>query len=303
MQAVHITKSGPPEVLQIVEREKPMPGPAEVLVRVMSATVTSGDINLRRMPRFVQSVLGFIVGFKPMKTPGVEYAGIVETAGVDVSAFKAGEAVCGTTTGLAYGANAEYVCVPEKPKSGVICRIPEGVSFDTAAAATVGPMTAMFLLKKAGIKPGQRVLVYGASGSVGSSAVQLAKHFGAEVTGVCSGANLALVQSLGAHHTLDYQKEDFTQNGQQYDLIFDAVGKISKSRCAGSLSEKGVFTSVRSLTKENPDSLKKILHLVKTGELQPVIDREYSLDQIVEAHRYVETGRKKGTVIIHVAGK
>jgi len=301
MKAVLLTKSGPPEVLQVIERDKPAPGPGEILIRVHAATVTSGDINLRRIPRLLQSVLGPIAGFKPMKTPGVEYAGIVEAVGSDVTAFKAGDPVCGTTTGLAYGANAEFVCVPEKPKMGVIAAKPEGVSFGEAAAATVGPMTAMFLLKKAGIASGQRVLVYGASGSVGSYAVQLAKHFGAEVTGVCSGANISLVESLGADHTIDYQQDDFTQNNQQYDLVFDAVGKISKARCAGSLSENGRFATVRSMTKENSDELKNILRLVEAGVVKAVIDREYSLDEIVEAHRYVESGRKRGNVILRVA--
>lgn len=301
MKAVLSTRSGPPEVLQIIEREKPSPGPGEILIKVQSATVTSGDVNLRRIPRFFQSVLGLFVGFKPMKTPGVEYAGIVEAVGSDTATYNIGDAVCGTTTGLVHGANAEYVCVPANPKTGVIANIPEGVSFDEAAAAVVGPMTAMFILKKAGIASGQRVLVYGASGSVGSYAVQLAKHFGAEVTGVCSRPNIAMVQSLGADHTIDYQQEDFTQNGQQYDLIFDAVGKITKSKCTGSLSKNGRFATVRSLTKENAEELKQILHLVAIGEITPIIDREYRLDEIVEAHRYVETGRKKGNVILHVS--
>lgn len=302
MKAVLSSKSGPPEVLKVVEREKPSPGPGEVLVKVHTATVTSGDVKMRRFPRLVLWVVGLFAGFKPMKTSGVEYAGTVEAVGDDVTAFKVGDAVCGTTTGLTYGANAEYVCVPEKPKLGVIVHKPEGVSFDDAAAAIVGPMTAMYFLKGAEVAAGQRVLVYGASGSVGSFAVQLAKHFGAEVTGVASTANQELVQALGADHAVDYTREDFTENGQRYDLIFDAVGKLSKSKCADSLSENGRFVTVRSSTKESAAALEEIQRLVASGELKPVIDREFSLDSIVEAHRYVESGHKKGNVIVRVAG-
>lgn len=301
MKAVLAPKSGPPEILKIVDREIPTPRADEMLIKVCSATVTSGDVNLRRIPRFVQSVMGLIVGFKPMQTLGVEYAGVVRSVGSDVTAFQPGDAVCGTTTGLAHGANAEFVCVPEQPKMGVIALIPEGLTFDQAAAATVGPMTAMFLLKKGGLAAGQRALIYGASGSVGSYAVQLAKHFGAKVTGVCSTSNLELVQCLGADETIDYTKEDFTQNGQQYDLIFDAVGKITKSKCRASLSADGNYVTVRSLTKENTEALKQILNLVQIGEVTPLIDREYSLEEIVEAHRYVEAGHKKGNVIVRVS--
>jgi NADPH:quinone reductase-like Zn-dependent oxidoreductase len=242
-----------------------------------------------------------LFGFKIMKIPGVEYAGEIEETGERVTSFKKGEAVCGTTTGLRYGANAEYVCVPENPKQGVITGKPEGITFKQSAAAIVGAMTALQFLKRADIKAGDSVVVYGASGSVGSYAVQLAKHFGAVVTGVCSTSNLELVRSIGAAHTIDYTSEDFTLNGKQYDVIFDAVGKISKSKCTDSLAEGGRYVSVRSPTREKVEELAYVQDLVEAGEVQALIDREYPLEQVDEAHRYVESGRKKGNIVIRVA--
>jgi NADPH:quinone reductase-like Zn-dependent oxidoreductase len=256
---------------------------------------------MRRFPRLVLAVVGLVFGFKIMKIPGVEYAGEVEETGSKVTSFKTGEAVCGTTTGLSYGANAEYVCVPQKPKVGVITRKPQGVAFKQAAAAVVGAMAALQLLKKVKIKGEDRVLVYGASGSVGSYAVQLAKHLGAEVTGVCSTSNLELVRSVGADRVIDYTEEDFTRSGQSYDVIFDAVGKLPKSSCSKSLAGSGRYISVRSPTREKVEELEYVLQLVVSGEVKVPIDREYSLEQVAEAHGYVESGRKKGNVIIHVA--
>ena len=301
MKAVICPKSGPPEILQVAEIQRPVPKDGEILVKVRDATVTRGDVHLRRMPRPVLALVGALFGFKAMKIPGVEYAGEVEEIGGGVTSFKKADAVSGTTTGLGCGANAEYVCVPEKPKHGVIIRKPKGITFEQAAASIVGAMTALQFLNRAEIGSGDRILIYGASGSVGSYAVQLAKHLGAEVTGVCSTSNLDLVRSIGADRILDYTKVDFTRDGQRYDIIFDAVGKLSKSRCRGSLTAGGRYVTVRTPTREKAAELEHVQKLVAAGEVKVLIDRVYPLEQIVDAHRYVESGRKKGNVVIHVS--
>jgi NADPH:quinone reductase-like Zn-dependent oxidoreductase len=218
-----------------------------------------------------------------------------------VTQYRAGDRVFGTTTGLSAGANAEYVCLPETWEGGVMATIPADVPTDEAAAAPVGGMTALHFLKEGNIERGQRVLIYGASGSVGTYAVQLAGHFGATVTGVCSARNAGLVTSLGAAAVIDYTKEDFTQNGETYDLIFDAVGKASPSGTKGSLAENGAFVSVRSSTSEQRENLLFIRELLAAGKIRPVIDRRYPLAQTAAAHGYVETGRKAGNVVITVA--
>lgn len=302
MKAVWSPKSGGPQLLQYKEINKPQPKPNEILVNVYYASVTSGDVKLRKINRAFLTVVGLVVGFKPMQIPGVEYAGVVEEAGAQVTSFSPGDAICGTTTGLKYGANAEYVCVPEKSKMGVITHKPESISFKEAACTPVGSMTAMWFLKKAQLGKGEHILIYGASGSVGSFAVQLAKHFGAKVTAVCSAPNVEMVKSLGADHVIDYQKENFADNGQKYEVIFDAVGKITKSKSARSLAENGRFVSVKSPTKEKVEDLQYVLKRVESGEIKTVIDKEYPLDRIVKAHQYVESGRKKGNVAIKVAG-
>jgi NADPH:quinone reductase-like Zn-dependent oxidoreductase len=300
MRAIQSPKAGPPEVLQYAEVARPTPKAGEILVKVHYATVTAGDVNLRRFNRLFLAVVGSLLGFRAMKIPGVEYAGEVEETGSEVTGFSRGDAVAGTTTGLAYGANAEYVCVPEHGRMCVIAHKPEGVGFREAAACVVGGMTAVQLLARGGVKAGDSVLVYGASGSVGSYAVQLAKHYGAEVTAVCSAANKELVASLGVDHVIDYASEDFRANGRRYDVIFDAVGKLRKSTCADSLAHGGRWTSVRSLTKEVADELDYVLARVASGEIRPLVDREYALEEVAEAHRYVETGRKRGNVVVRV---
>jgi NADPH:quinone reductase-like Zn-dependent oxidoreductase len=302
MKAVLSPKSGSPDVLQYKEINKPRPKSDEILIKVHYASVTSGDIKVRKFNRAFLTIVGLVAGFKPMKIPGVEYAGTIEEVGSQVTSFSRGEAICGTTTGLSYGANAEYVCVPQKPKMGVIAKKPEKISFRDAACTPVGSMTAMWFLKKAQLKKGDHILIYGASGSVGSFAVQLAKHFGAKVTAVCSAANVEMMKSLGADQVIDYKKENFAEKDQKYDIIFDAVGKTTKSKSAPTLADNGKFVTVKTLTSEKVEDLEYVLKLVESGKVKTVIDKEYPLEQIVKAHRYVESGRKKGNVAIRVAG-
>ena len=300
MKAVFVTKAGSADVLELRTVEKPTPKDNEVLVKVKAATVTRGDIALRKLPRALLFIVGILAGFKAQKISGVEFAGIVETIGSDVRKLKVDDEVFGTTTGLAYGANAEYVCVPENWKQGVIAAKPAKLSFEQSAALPVGGMTALILLKKANIQPGQKVLIYGASGSVGSYAVQLAKYFGAEVTAVCSDKHIAMAQSIGADKIIDYTKEDFVSSGVKYDVIFDAVGKISKSHAKSALKDSGTYLSIKSLTKESTDNLTVLKELADKGILKPVIDKTYSLEQTADAHRYVEQGHKAGNVVVSI---
>jgi NADPH:quinone reductase-like Zn-dependent oxidoreductase len=301
MKAIVCTKSGPPEVLQLKEVEKPIPKENEVLIRVHAATVTRGDIVLRKLHPLLYLPMR-LFGVKRKKIPGHEFAGEVESTGISVKHFKQGDQVFGTTTGLSVGANAEYVCVPEKWTSGVLAIKPTNMSYEEAAAVPVGGMTALYILRKGNIQSGQKILVYGASGSVGTYAVQLARHhFGAEVTGVCSTVNVELVKSLGADQVIDYTKEDVTKTGPIYDIVFDAVGKIAASQSKSVLKENGYYLSIRSTTSENTENLITLKELVEAGKIEAVIDRRYPLEQVAEAHRYVETGHKKGNVVITVA--
>lgn len=302
MKAVRQTRSGPPDVLTFTDVERPVPGDREIRIRVHAATVAMGDVMLRQLPRLLLHVVGLFAGFKPKVIAGVEFAGEVVEAGRSLTRFTVGDRVFGTTTGLATGANAEYLCVPERWKQGVIMKIPDGIAYAEAAAMPVGGMTALQLLRRAGVRTGQKVLVYGASGSVGSYAVQIARHWGASVTGVCSAANVDLVRSLGADVVIDYTREDFAKRGVKYDVVFDAVGKISRSRAKDAIARGGKYASVKSLTSETEDDLAFVAGLAADGRIRAVIDRHFTLEQIVEAHRYVESGRKKGNVVIDVRG-
>jgi len=298
MKAIVCKKSGKPDVLSFMDWPKPKPGKAEILIKVDASSVTRGDVNLRKIPRILLHSLGLFFGFKPMVITGIEFSGVVETIGQNVSRFKPGDQVFGTTTGLKYGGNAEYVCVPEKWKMGVVEHKPVNLTFVESAVLPVGTMTSLDMFRRTNIKQGDKILVYGASGSVGSYAVQIARYFSAEVTAVCGTNNVELVKSLGAVRVIDYTKDDFTKEEMVYDIVFDAVGKLRKYKCKKVLNTKGQFLTVRLPTKERPEHLKMIKDLCESGVIKPLIDKIYALHQVPEAHEYVQSGRKKGNVAI-----
>ena len=323
MKAIVYTKYGSPDVLQLVEVNKPVPKDNEMLVKIFTTTVTATECTFRKgKPLFARLFTGLT---KPKITMlGEELTGEIETTGKDVKRFKKGDQVFGTA-GPGFGANAEYKCIPE---NGMLAIKPTNATFEEAASCVDGFLTALpFLRDKGSIKGGEKVLINGASGSVGSAAVQIAKYFRTEVTGVCSTPNAALVKSIGADKVVDYTKEDFTKNGNTYDTIFDVVGNISFPRCKKSLTPKGIFleasiglgvfphvlltsifgskkakiaaTGLRP-PKERIKDLSLLKELMEAGKIKPVIDRTYPLEKMGDAHRYVDKGHKKGNVVITV---
>ena len=304
MKAIVYEKYGPPEVLRLVEIPKPTPRDHEVLVKVHATTVTIGDTIMRSLNLPIhgwQKLMGrlFLGWHKPRRPSlGMELAGEIEAIGRKVTRFNSGDPVFASTVAVNFGGYAEYKCLPE---TGVIAIKPANLTYEEAAAVPGAGQTAWRCLKKGNIQPGEKILIYGASGAVGTYAVQLAScHFGADVTGVCSGANLELVKSLGAGRVIDYTRQDFAQSGETYDVIFDAVGKLPPAQGKKALKPGGVYINVHA-DSDGGEKLEYLLilkELIEAGKLKPVIDRVYPLEQIVEAHHYVDQGHKKGHVVV-----
>lgn len=299
MKAIICKKYGPPNVLQLQNIEKPTPKKNEVLVKIHATSVSTGDCRICSFnsPLLFWIPMRIILGFRKPRKPilGVELSGEIEDIGSDVTQFKKGDPVFALTE-LNLGGYAEYTCVHE---SGLIALKPTNVTYEEAAVIPFGGTSALHFLRKGQIKKGQRVLIYGASGSVGTAAVQLAKYFGATVTAICSSSNFDLVTALGADNVIDYMKEDFTKRGDHYDIIFDAVGKYKKSLCTDALMPNGKYVSVNGMmAKVSKEDMNLLKQLAETEKLKPVIDRTYRLEEVVEAHTYVEMGHKKGNVSI-----
>lgn len=296
MKAVVFKKYGSPDVLELTDIEKPIPKDNEVLVKIYATTVTAGDWHMRKADPFI---VRFYAGlFKPTKFNilGFELAGVIEEVGKEVKSFKIGDSVF-ACCGLKFGGYAEYKCLPE---NDLIVLKPSNMTFEEAAAVPIGGLTALRFLKQARVKTGDHILIYGASGSVGTFSIQIAKYFGADVTAVCSGTNIDLVKSLGADKVVDYTKEDFTKMGSRFDVIFDAVGMTSRSACKKLLKPGGNYISITSFPKKNENDLLFLKELIESGKLKTVIDRRYTLDQVREAHAYVEQHHKKGNVVINI---
>jgi len=323
VKAIVATKYGPPEVLQVQEIPQPIPQEHEILVRVRATTVNAGDCRMRAfdVPPVFWLPGRLLLGITRPKNPvfGMELAGDVAAVGPGVSRFKPGDAVYATTSAVNFGGYAEYKCLRE---DGVVAAKPANLTYEQAAAVPVNGNTALYFLRAAGVASGQRVVVVGASGGVGVFAVQLARALGAEVTGVCGPSHIDLVKSLGAAEVLDYSRQDFTHNGQVYDVIFDAAGKTTFPQVSGSLRKGGCYVNVvlpeaaligpwYAMTAgkrilggnitASADNLVFLRELIEAGTIHPVVDRTYPLDQIVEAHRYVDQGHKIGAVAINVA--
>lgn len=302
MKAIVCTKYGSPDVLELQEFEKPVPKNNEVLIKVHATTVSSGDCRVRgfHSPLAYWIPMRIVLGLrKPRKAIlGTELSGEVEAVGKHVRRYKKGDHIF-AFTGMGLGGHAEYVCLRE---DSLMAIKPANATYEEAASVLFAGTTALHFLRKGNIQPGQKVLIYGASGAVGTSAIQLAKHFGAEVTGVCSTSSIDLVKSLGADQVVDYMREDFAKRGEHYDLIFDAVGKSVKSACKTLLSPSGKYVSVEGsgIAKVRMEHIQMLKELMEQGQIKAVIDRCYPLEQMREAHAYVEKGHKKGNVVITI---
>jgi len=305
MKAVVCTKYGPPEVLQIQEVEKPIPKDDELLIKIYATSAHIGDTRVRRAdPFFVRLLFGLT---RPKKIPvlGMEISGVVEEIGKDVRRFRKGDEVF-AFTGWGFGGYGEYICLPAETeprkveKRGLVEKKPKILSFEEVATIPAGALTTLKVFQKMNLKDDQKILIFGASGSLGTYAVQFAKDKGARITGVCSAGNFDLVRSLGADHLIDYTKEDITARNDEFDIIYDAVGKLSRSKCKKLLKEKGQFITSKGLEKIDPGDLGTVRSMIEEGMLKPVMDRMYTIDQIVEAHRYVDKGHKKGNVAITI---
>ena len=325
MKAIVCTKYGPPEVLRIEEIEKPVPKNNEILVKVFAATVSAADRRVRsfNVPLSFWLPARLALGFTKLRRPvlGMDFAGVVEETGKDIKKFKAGDKVFGLI-GERFGSYAQYMNLSEDWKGAGLAIVPENLSFEEAAAVPFGGLTALYFIREAKIQNGQKVLINGASGSVGTYAVQLAKYYGAEVTAICSAGKTDLVKSLGADKVIDYTKEDFTKTGEIYDVIFDAAGTASFSGCVKALAKNGTLlhdvavpavtlkmkwaslTTGKKMVGGGPDTNTEDLmflgDLVKSGKLKPVIDKVYPMEQIVNAHKYTESGQKKGNVVVTI---
>jgi NADPH:quinone reductase-like Zn-dependent oxidoreductase len=307
MKAIICTKYGPPEVLQLSDMEKPIPKDNEILIKNHAISISISDCFVRsgKVNILLWLPMRLFVGFgRPRNSIlGFELSGVIESVGKNVKRFKKDDKII-AFTGMRFGAYAEYTCLPEDglymPKDAIISLKPENLTFEEASSVPTRGTLALYFLRKGNIRKGQKVLIYGASGGVGTFAVQIAKYYDAEITGVCSSTNLELVKSLGAIRVIDYTKEDLTKNKETYDFIFDAVGKrySKKLNLKKNLTTNGKFISVDEKPKICVDDLIFIKDLIETGKVKPVIDKIYSLEQIADAHRYVESGHKKGNIVI-----
>jgi len=308
MRAIICTKYGEPEVLQLQEVRKPSHKNNELLIKIHATTIHIGDTKIRgfkpgmgMLDLIVKPMMRIMIGFwgPRRKILGMDLAGVVEAVGKDATRFKVGDEVFGSSE-MKFGTYAEYICLEE---NDILSKKPNNMNFHEAAPVTNGGLTALYILKKAEIKEGHKILIYGASGSVGTYAVQLAKYFGAKVTGVCSTVNVEMVKSLGTKSVIDYKQEDFTTNGEHYDIILDAVGKLTHAQCKKSLTKQGIYLNVLRATdalKLKVKDLEYLKAIIEAGQLKSVIDRTYPLEEMVEAHRYVDMGHKKGNVTIKI---
>lgn len=296
MRAVVYERYGSPEVLELREIAKPIPKKNEVLVRVHATTVTAGDWRMRKADPFLARLFNGLFRPRRVKILGFELAGVIEEVGQNVATFKKGDEVF-ASCGLKFGAYAEYKCIEV---NDLIALKPKNMTFEEAAAVPIGGLTALRFIRSSGLREGDNILIYGASGSVGTFAVQIAKAVGANVTAVCSSSNIDLVKSLGAAVVIDYTQNDFTKTPATFDVVFDAVGKTSKSACKALLKKNGKYVPVTGSPKEGTNDLLYLKELIETGKLKTVIDRNYPMEQIREAHAYVESFRKKGNVTVSV---